>query len=623
MRLEVTIQSTDIRFSPGTNAQRVLNIDFGASPTLSYTTNKDNTINLIYRGLAAETQVSEIVTKSSLSGIELGGSPGGSDITCYGYSALNGTTNPYNNSDTDETFNAYSIWQLYSRIVALEALSGVEFDKVFEVIYDAEDTDRVTPLSIKAKYPLWSVGSIAAGGLGSGTTGSGEGGTVDLTGYATQAWVNEQSFVTQSALNTALEGLGEGEPVDLSGYLQLAGGTLTGDLTGVNATFTGDINGVNAVFSGSVTAQSVTLKYSSSVSNAISIDSEGNIYVSGNFYATGSIAAGGVGGSGSSSVDLTGYATQAWVTEQLSGYAASAHTHDYVTAQQLSDAIAGVSGGGSVDLTGYATETWVGQQLTGYSATNHNHDSSYAAKTHSHDYAATNHNHNSTYAALSHTHDYAASNHTHASYASEIQLGSSTYAISSGNRIVINQAALLQAIGTLSVEKGGTGLTTLTAGSVLVGNGTGSVSLRSVTNNTVATAVSANTNIVTANTLYYHTGSTAIAWNASSLNLSSSGSISWNGVAYVTKSTFLYIGNTSYVTCLRGTTVYTNSNFIPTSSNEYSLGESSKVFSKLYVAAIRLGTTSGYVELTIENNALKIAGNAYATGSIAAGQTGS
>lgn len=610
MRLEVTIQSSDIRFKAGViREQRVLNIDFGASPTLSYTTNADNTINLRYTGIAAETVVNDIVTRASLAGIDLGGgSSGGSDITCYSYSSLNGSTNPYSNSSTNETFNAYTIWEINRRLAAVEALSGVDFDKVFEVQYDQDGT---TPLSIKAKYPLWSVGSIAAGGLGSETTGGGTTDPGDLTGYALESWVTEQlaNYVTDTELTNALAGVGGGGTVNLENYRQKDDGA-----------FTVDINGVNAVFSGAVTAQSITLKYSESVSANISIDAQGNIYVSGNFYANGSIAAGGLGNGGTGAVDITGYATQAWVTDQLSGYSASDHTHNYVTEQQLSDAIASVSGVGS----GYATQTWVSQQLNGYSTTGHDHDTAYAAKTHTHDYAASNHNHNSLYATILHTHTgYADVNHSHANYASEIRLGSYTYGISGTNQISISQAALIQAIGTVAVANGGTGLTSLTSGAALIGNGTSGVSLRSITNNTSATSVTANTNLITANTLYYHTGSTVVAWNASSLNLSSSGSISWNGTACITKSTFLYLGNVSYVTCLRGSTIYTDNTFSPTSSNSYDLGASDKVFRKAYVNAIRLGTSSGYIELTYENNALKIAGNAYATGSIAAGQTGS
>ena len=58
--------------------------------------------------------------------------------------------------------------------------------------------------------------------------------------------------------------------------------------------------------------------------------------------------------------------------------------------------------------------------------------------------------------------------------------------------------------GTLSVARGGTGATTFTSGAALIGAGTGAVTTRSITNNTAAsTAVPANTNLITANTLRY------------------------------------------------------------------------------------------------------------------------
>lgn len=65
-------------------------------------------------------------------------------------------------------------------------------------------------------------------------------------------------------------------------------------------------------------------------------------------------------------------------------------------------------------------------------------------------------------------------------------------------------------IGTVGVANGGTGLTTLTSGYALIGNGTSAVSLRNITNNTTATAVTASTNLITANTLYYHKGNSNI-----------------------------------------------------------------------------------------------------------------
>lgn len=64
--------------------------------------------------------------------------------------------------------------------------------------------------------------------------------------------------------------------------------------------------------------------------------------------------------------------------------------------------------------------------------------------------------------------------------------------------------------GTLPVAEGGTGKDALTSGYALIGNGTNAVDLRAITNNTSATAVTASTNLITANTLYYHTGNSNI-----------------------------------------------------------------------------------------------------------------
>ena len=65
--------------------------------------------------------------------------------------------------------------------------------------------------------------------------------------------------------------------------------------------------------------------------------------------------------------------------------------------------------------------------------------------------------------------------------------------------------------GVLPVSHGGTGKETLTSGSALIGNGTSAVTLRAITNNTsTSTALSASTNLITANTLYYYTGNSNI-----------------------------------------------------------------------------------------------------------------
>ena len=56
--------------------------------------------------------------------------------------------------------------------------------------------------------------------------------------------------------------------------------------------------------------------------------------------------------------------------------------------------------------------------------------------------------------------------------------------------------------GTLKVANGGTGLATITADAALIGNGTGNIKTRNITNNTdTSTAITGSTNLVTMNTL--------------------------------------------------------------------------------------------------------------------------
>lgn len=81
--------------------------------------------------------------------------------------------------------------------------------------------------------------------------------------------------------------------------------------------------------------------------------------------------------------------------------------------------------------------------------------------------------------------------------------------------------------GTLPVARGGTGAATHTSGYALIGNGTSPVTGRAITNLTsTASALTANTNLITANTLRYmmnRTGSVAAA-NTSYTTLMARGS---------------------------------------------------------------------------------------------------
>lgn len=80
-------------------------------------------------------------------------------------------------------------------------------------------------------------------------------------------------------------------------------------------------------------------------------------------------------------------------------------------------------------------------------------------------------------------------------------------------------------VGTIGVAYGGTGKTSLDSGKALIGAGTSAVTLRSITNNTSKTAVTASTNLVTANTLYYHSGNS----NLTTVGTISSGT--WQGTS--------------------------------------------------------------------------------------------
>ena len=69
-------------------------------------------------------------------------------------------------------------------------------------------------------------------------------------------------------------------------------------------------------------------------------------------------------------LDLSNNATQSFVTDSINSnnnYIETVILKDYVTDQELEDAINGIEGGGgNVDLTGYATEAYVDQALTNY-----------------------------------------------------------------------------------------------------------------------------------------------------------------------------------------------------------------------------------------------------------------
>ena len=61
-------------------------------------------------------------------------------------------------------------------------------------------------------------------------------------------------------------------------------------------------------------------------------------------------------------------------------------------------------------------------------------------------------------------------------------------------------------VSTIGVGYGGTGATSFTSGAALIGNGSGAIQTRAITNNGSATYISGSTNLITANTLKYFNG---------------------------------------------------------------------------------------------------------------------
>lgn len=128
--------------------------------------------------------------------------------------------------------------------------------------------------------------------------------------------------------------------------------------------------------------------------------------------------------------------------------------------------------------------------------------------------------------ANEHTHNYAAASHNH-----------------SADNITS---------GTLPVGRGGTGATTFTSGAALIGNDTGAITTRAITNMTTKNYITYNTNLMTTNTLAYWNGaySSAGESNLTYCNQGAFGTI-------VTKSTSDYAtaGHThSYLPLSGGTT---------------------------------------------------------------------
>jgi hypothetical protein len=137
-------------------------------------------------------------------------------------------------------------------------------------------------------------------------------------------------------------------------------------------------------------------------------------------------------------------------------------------------------------------------------------------------------------------------------------------AIGSANiPVYISSTGQATACGAVNVAHGGTGCTTLTSGAALIGNGTGAVTTRAITNLSGAGAVTSSTNLITANTLNYWTGSTNITtvgtissgtWNASTIAVGRGGT---GTTTAPTKGGVIYASSTSaYASTGAGTSGY-------------------------------------------------------------------
>ena len=117
----------------------------------------------------------------------------------------------------------------------------------------------------------------------------------------------------------------------------------------------------------------------------------------------------------------------------------------------------------------------------------------------------------------------ASNNHTHKEYVStltringkyligDINISATDIGAASGRHthteyapINHTHSGLIGNGGVVSASQGGTGLSSLSSGYALIGNGTNAVTLRQITNNVSSTSpITANTNLVTMNTLRY------------------------------------------------------------------------------------------------------------------------
>lgn len=111
--------------------------------------------------------------------------------------------------------------------------------------------------------------------------------------------------------------------------------------------------------------------------------------------------------------------------------------------------------------------------------------------------------------------DYSKVSATKNKYVSTVTQTNGKISVSTADTTTITKLGKIEAgtwnANTIAVKYGGTGTTTFSAGEVLIGNGESAINTRAITNNeNINTTLIANTNLITANTLYYYTGNSNI-----------------------------------------------------------------------------------------------------------------
>lgn len=90
--------------------------------------------------------------------------------------------------------------------------------------------------------------------------------------------------------------------------------------------------------------------------------------------------------------------------------------------------------------------------------------------------------------------------------------------------------------GAVPVKNGGTGITTISAGQALIGNGVNAITTRAITNMTTRSPITPNTNLITANALAYWDGSYDTNGNSNIVRVGTVNKGTWQatnvGIAY-------------------------------------------------------------------------------------------